>query len=104
MLTDAGTGSAAEMFAALIRDRGIAKTVGARTHGLGCGFMVADEAIVLPHSRLAFRIPNCVRLRGDKTDEVAGIAPDIEIVPLPDESTQARAARVLETLATDLSR
>jgi Peptidase family S41 len=103
VMTDANTGSAAEMFTALMRDRGIAKTVGTLTFGLGCGFMVYDDPIVLPHSRRAFRIPNCVRLRGDGTDEVAGIAPDFPTRAQPGESARSLAARTLRTIQSDLA-
>ena len=102
VLTDANTGSAAEMFTALMRDRGIAKTVGTRTFGLGCGFMDHDDPILLPHSGRAFRIPNCVRLRGDGTDEVAGIAPDLPTPAQPGESARSLAARTLKTIVSDL--
>ena len=102
VLTDANTGSAAEMFTALMRDRGIAKTVGTRTFGLGCGFMVNDDPIVLPHSRRAFRIPNCVRLRADGTDEVAGVAPDLPTAAQPGETARSLAARTLRTIFSDV--
>jgi hypothetical protein len=101
VLTNSGTGSAAELFVALMRDSGIAKTVGTRTVGAGCGFMNHNQPFVLPHSRLAFAIPNCVRSRADGTDEVAGIAPDIEVKPSPGESVRALAARALEAIIGD---
>jgi hypothetical protein len=103
VLTDANTGSAAEMFTALMRDRGIAKTIGTRTFGSGCGFMVYDDPVVLPQSRRAFRLPNCVRLRGDGTDEVAGIAPDLPTAVQPGESARSLAARTLRTILSDLA-
>jgi hypothetical protein len=102
VLTDAGTASAAEMFAARMRDSGIAKTVGVRTLGLGCGSMVEAAPLTLPHSRLSFRVPNCVRLRADGSDEVAGIAPDLPVLPAANESPRARAARVLAVIDQDL--
>jgi peptidase S41-like protein len=104
LLTDAGTASAAEMFAALMKDNAIAKTVGARTLGLGCGSMLEAKPLTLPHSQLSIRIPNCVRLRADGTDEVAGIAPDFPVLPAADESPRARAARVLTVIDEDLRR
>lgn len=104
LLTDSGTASAAEMFAALMHDRGIARTVGARTLGLGCGSMVDNAPFTLPHSHLSFRIPNCVRLRADGSDEVAGIAPDLPVLPATKESPRARAARVLTVVNRDLRR
>ena len=103
LLTDSGTASAAEMFAALMRDSGIARTVGVRTLGLGCGWMVETAPFTLPHSQLSFRIPNCVRLRADGSDEVAGIAADLPVLPAARESPRARAARVLNVVNRDLS-
>jgi len=103
VLTDGNTGSAAEMFTALIHDRGIAKTIGTRTFGLGCGFIDYDAPFVLPNSARAFRIPNCVRLRSDGTDEVAGITPDLPLTSLPGESGRSLAARALHALVSDLS-
>jgi len=104
LLTDSGTASAAEMFAALMRDRGVARTVGVRTLGLGCGSMVESAPFTLPHSHLSFRIPNCVRLRADGSDEVGGIKPDLPVLPTADESPRARAARVLAVIDRDLAR
>ena len=104
LLTDTGTASAAEMFAARMRDSGIAKTVGARTLGLGCGSMLETKPLTLPHSQLSIRIPNCVRLRADGTDEVAGIAPDFPVLPAANESPRARAARMLTVIDEDLRR
>lgn len=102
VLTDAGTASAAEMFAARMRDSGIAKTVGVRTLGLGCGSMVEAAPLTLPYSHLSFRVPNCVRLRADGSDEVAGIAPDLPVLPAAEESARARGARVLAVIDQDL--
>jgi hypothetical protein len=104
VLTDAGTALAAEMFAARMRDSGIAKTVGVHTLGLGCGSMVESVPLTLSHSHLSFRVPNCVRLRADGSDEVAGVAPDFPVLPAANESPRARAARVLAVVARDLSR
>jgi hypothetical protein len=104
LLTDSGTASAAEMFAARIHDSGIAKTVGVHTLGLGCGSMLESVPLTLPHSRLSFRIPNCVRLRADGTDDVAGIAPDLPVLPAANESARARAARALAVIDLDLRR
>lgn len=104
VVTDQGTGSAAEGFAALKRDSGIARTIGVRTWGDGCGFMDADTPFVLPHLQLALSIPNCVRLRRDGSDEVAGVVPDIEISPRPDESARARASRILRRVLMELRR
>jgi hypothetical protein len=98
VLTDNRTYSSAEMFAAVLQNNRAARTIGVRTGGDGCGFMSTPDPLVLPHSQLRFRVPNCVRLRADGTDEVAGVAPDLP-VPVTDG-----AARVLEVLAADVKR
>ena len=102
VLTDGKTYSSAEMFAATMQNNRIATIVGIRTGGDGCGFMGEVPPLVLTHSRLRFRVPNCMRLRADGTDEVAGIAPDLPVVPTEWESDRARAARVLQTVAAEL--
>lgn len=101
VLTSGSTYSAAEMFTAVMRDNGIARTVGARTGGDGCGFMSEVVPFVLPHSRMRFRMSNCVRLRRDGTNEVAGIAPDLPMPALEGESPRARAMRLLDAVASD---
>lgn len=101
VLTDRGTASAAEMFVALVRDRGVARTVGQQTGGLGCGWMTESPPTVLPHSRLSYRIPNCARLRADGTDDVAGIAPDLPVLATEGEAPRSRALRLLETVSRD---
>jgi C-terminal processing protease CtpA/Prc len=101
VLANATSYSAAEMFAAVMKDNAIAKIVGVRTGGDGCGFMEDTPPVVLPHSRLRFRMPNCVRLRADGSSEVAGIAPDLPIAAIDGESPRARAARLLATIVGD---
>jgi hypothetical protein len=98
VLTDNRTYSSAEMFAAVMQNNHVARTIGLRTGGDGCGFMSTPTPLVLPHSQLRFRVPNCVRLRADGTDEVAGVTPDLP-VPMADG-----AAKVLDVLVGDLKR
>lgn len=102
VITDSRSYSAAELFASSMQLNHIAKTVGQRTGGDGCGFVTEIPPLVLPHSRLSFRLPNCVRLRADGGDEVAGVEPDLPVLPLKSESPRARAARVVEVVAEDL--
>ncbi|HEX8169869.1 MAG TPA: S41 family peptidase [Thermoanaerobaculia bacterium] len=104
VLTDGRTYSAAEMFAAVLQNNRAATIVGVRTGGDGCGFMSNPGPAILPHSRLRFRIPNCVRLRADGTDEVAGVRPDIAILPTEGENSRARATRVLEAVRGSIAR
>lgn len=102
VLTDSQTGSSAEMFSALMKDAVGARTVGRPTAGDGCGFMADLPPVLLPHSRLRFRVPNCVRLRADGSDEVAGVKPDLPLLPSEGESERERAWRLLDTVAADL--
>lgn len=104
VLTDGQTASSAEMFAALMHDSGVARIVGRPTVGDGCGFMADVPPVELPNSHLRFRVPNCVRLRADGSNEVAGVQPDLPVLPTAGESDRNRAYRVLETVAADLHR
>ena len=100
VLIDGKSYSSAEMFAAEMQDNHVARLVGVRTGGDGCGFMTESQAFVLTNTRLRFRIPNCVRLRADGTDEVKGVSPDEPLPPTEGVSDRARAARILELAAT----
>jgi len=104
VLTDQRTYSAAEMFAAVLQNNRAAKIVGEKTGGDGCGFMNNPEPLVLPNSRLRFRIPNCVRIKADGTDEVAGVIPDIPVLPAEGENARPRAVRLLSELYADLEK
>lgn len=101
VIADKRSYSSAEMFAAVMQDNRIGKLVGDRTGGDGCGFMTEDDPIVLHHSRLRFRVPNCMRLRADGTNEEAGVAPDLPVLPTEGESDRARGERALRTIASD---
>jgi len=104
VFVDGKTASSAELFSAELRDNGAARIVGTRSEGDGCGFIDSDAVVQLPHSGLRFHVPNCVRLRADGSDEVAGIAPDLPVPPLPGEDPRSRAARVLGAIDADLGR
>src|SRR5207245_677700 len=102
-VVDRRTGSAAEMAAAVLQDNGVARLVGAKTAGLGCGFMYEGSEVTLPNSKIRYRVPNCVRLRADGADEVAGMKPDIEVTSAYEgESDGERAVRFLEVIGRDL--
>lgn len=104
VLTNSKTASSAEMFAARVQDNHIARIIGTPSGGYGCGFMSAGPLRQLPHSHLRMRIPDCVRLRANGTDEVAGITPDLPLTPRAGEGTRARAQRLMETVAEDITR
>ncbi len=101
-LTDGRTYSSAEMFTAVFQDNRIGKTIGMRTGGDGCGFMVNNDPVVLTNSQMRFRMPNCTRLRADGTNEVAGIAPDLPLAPTQGEDDRQRAMRAVMLIEGDL--
>jgi Peptidase family S41 len=101
VLTNNRTYSSAEMFAAILQNNHAARIIGAQTGGDGCGFIDGPEPVTLPNSQLRFRIPNCVRLRADGTDEVAGVKPDLPVLET-DESARIRAYRLTQVIETDL--
>jgi len=68
---------------------------------LGCGFVVGGPPMVLPHARLAITVPNCVRLRADGTDEVAGVNPDLPLEAGRGETARSVAWRALQAIAAD---
>jgi hypothetical protein len=70
--------SAAEQFAVLLGDNGAA-LLGQRTAGAGCGYENGGDPAVLPHSGIRVLMPNCVRFRASGENEIAGIAPDVEV-------------------------
>jgi hypothetical protein len=76
----------------------------ARSEEDGCGFMTSSEPLRLPNLGLAIRMPNCVRLRADGSDEVAGIRPDVPVLARDGESARARAGRLLRALSADVTR
>ena len=102
VLTDGSTYSSAEMFSAVVQDNHIGKTVGATTGGDGCGFMSGDIRQTLPHSGLRLRIPDCLRLRADGSNEVSGIAPDIPVLAMDGEDGRQRSERLIEAVSADL--
>ncbi len=103
VLMDGKTGSSAEMFAATLQNNGVARLVGVETVGAGCGAMGPDGKVTLPATHLTFSFPTCVRLRTDGGDEVAGVRPDIPVRPTEGESRRARATRLLDLIAREVS-
>jgi hypothetical protein len=102
VLVDQGTGSSAEYFTAMLRDNGAATILGEPTTGAGCGYTNRGVPTALKNSGGRVKIPDCVRLRADGSNEVAGITPDILIPWRPNDSRYQRVKRVFDTLSTIL--
>lgn len=79
VLVDRRTASAAEGFAAILRDNGAAVVMGERTYGAGCGYTDGGIQHVLPHTGLDVKLPDCVRARRNGMNEVEGVAPDVPL-------------------------
>ena len=100
VLTDEGSGSSSELFAAMLQDAGAAVIVGAHTGGAGCGHMTSAGPVRLWNSGAQVSMPDCLRLRADGTNEVAGVAPDVPVGFLAGDTDRRR----VELLAAALPR
>lgn len=99
VLVDGRTASASEYFTAMLRDNDAALVVGEQTYGAGCGYTNGGIPVTLSHSGLRLRMPDCLRLRADGTNEVAGISPDVSAGWTGDDDDAARAAKARAALA-----
>jgi C-terminal processing protease CtpA/Prc len=77
VLIDRGTGSAAEWFAAVLHDNRAATLVGEQTVGAGCGYTNGGIRLALSHTGIAIAAPDCARYRGDGSNEIDGVRPDV---------------------------
>lgn len=91
---DRNTWSAAEYFPAILQNNHAATIVGELTGGAGCGYTNGGIPTVLKNSKAVVKMPDCVRLRTDGSDEVEGIRPDI-FVPWARRDTAYQRARKL---------
>ncbi len=99
VVTDETTASAAELFSAILQDNRAGKLVGRRTIGAGCGNQGPYRFVTLPRMRASLRVSDCVVIRADGSDEVAGVTPDI---PVEGTDPVARARETLERISEDL--
>jgi hypothetical protein len=104
VLADQGTWSSAEYFAAMLRDNNAATIIGEPTGGAGCGYTNGGIQTYLKNSRAKVKIPDCVRLRADGTNEVAGITPDILIPWRPNDTRYQRVKRVFDALSEQMNK
>jgi hypothetical protein len=97
VLVDRGTASAAEYFAATLRDNGAATIAGEKTFGSGCGYTNGGLRLTLPNSGLRAHMPDCARYRKDGSNEVEGVTPDLKVWE-KDDSRAARLEKLLRAL------
>ncbi len=103
VMVDQGTWSSAEYFAAMLRDNNAATIVGEPTGGAGCGYTNGGILTFLKNTGARVKIPDCVRLRADGSNEVAGITPDVLVPWQANDTRYQRANRVFDVLAKNLS-
>jgi hypothetical protein len=79
VLIDGNSGSATELFGAMLQDAGRAFVAGAPSVGSGCGWTLPRQETVLKNSGGRLLMPDCARLRRDGSNELDGIHPDLLI-------------------------
>lgn len=98
VLIDPRTASSSEAFAAMLKDNGAATIIGYPSLGAGCGYTNGGIPTTLKNSAAKVRMPDCVRLRADGSNEINGITPDTIIPWRVNDSAYQKAKRVAETL------
>lgn len=79
IVANRASGSATEDFIVRLRESGVARLVGERTAGAGCGYVDGGAPYTLAHIGLVVRPPNCARYTRDGVNEVEGLTPDVAI-------------------------
>ena len=98
VVVDAGTGSAAEYFPAVLQDNGAATIIGEVTGGAGCGYTNGGIPTTLKNSQATVKMPDCVRYRKNGMNEVAGVTPDVLVPWSTHDSPYIKAQQVLRSL------
>jgi hypothetical protein len=98
ILADRGTGSASEDFVAWLQQNKVARVLGARTAGAGGGYVNGGGRIRLSAGPLDVMAPNCARFLDDGTNEIEGIAPDVEL-PMQHSNLDQLAAALAAALS-----
>lgn len=79
VLINRSTGSAAEWFAAVLRDNHAVTLVGEQTVGAGCGYTNGGIPLTLSRTGVAIAAPDCARYRPEGTNEIDGLRPDVTL-------------------------
>jgi hypothetical protein len=91
IMVDERTASASELFAAVLQDNGVAKVIGSRSYGAGCGYTNGGINVTLRNSALKIRMPDCARLRASGANEYEGIVPDVTVAWGDTDATRGAA-------------
>ncbi len=95
IVVDKDTWSAAEYLPALVQDNKAGLVVGELTGGAGCGYTNGGIPTVLKNSGATIRMPDCITLRKDGSNEIEGVTPDT-LIPWASRDTPYERARKLE--------
>ncbi len=98
VLIDQDSWSATEEFAAELQDNRAALIIGTPSGGAGCGHTDGGTPVTLSHSGGVLKLPDCVRLRRDGSNEVGGVQPDLLIGLRKVDGPAVKAKRVLAAL------
>lgn len=79
ILVDRHTASASEDFVVALKDHGVARVIGEKTYGAGCGYTDGGIGFQLAHSRLRVSMPDCARIRRSGQNEVSGVEVDVAV-------------------------
>ena len=91
LLVDGRTASASEDFLVRLRESGVARVLGERTLGAGCGYVDSGAPARLVRIGLLVRMPNCARFTREGQNEIEGLDPDV-IVPVSSGSSAEKLA------------
>jgi hypothetical protein len=92
VLADRNTASAAEDLVAWLQQNRVARVIGERTLGAGCGYVNGGTRTQLRASHFDVMMSNCARYLENGVNEIEGIAPDIAIdMHIEDPAAQATA-------------
>lgn len=98
VLVDSRTGSAAELFTAMMQDNHAATIAGVTTAGAGCGHTNGGIWTTLKNSGARVSLPDCARFRADGTNEVVGVTPDVLVPWGARDSAYQRAVKALNAI------
>lgn len=104
ILVDGDSASASELFAAMLQDGRAAVVIGAPTFGAGCGHASGAGPVHLKNSGGVISMPDCLRLRADGSNEVAGVQPDLLIGFREYDTPRERVERLARVLPAALAR
>lgn len=78
VLVDSRSASAAEDFAYWLAGSGVARLVGERTFGAGCGYMDGGWAYQFTAFDAHAMMPNCSRYTAEGVNQIEGLQPDVK--------------------------